>query len=91
MALGKIQHLYNILYIADACVLGKQSCLPIVCHLYIFLIKVILIIERTDEVCRVPYPVLSLRLSILYLRTCVGLGYGNNYIVFLVILLDHFL
>ena len=24
MALGKIQHLYNMLYIADACVLGKQ-------------------------------------------------------------------
>jgi len=34
MALGKIQHLYNILYIADACVLGKQLWLPILCHPY---------------------------------------------------------
>lgn len=33
MALGKIQHLYNMLYIADACVLGKQLWLPILCHL----------------------------------------------------------
>jgi hypothetical protein len=33
MALGKIQHLYNILYIADACVLGKQLWLSILCHL----------------------------------------------------------
>ena len=32
MALGKIQHLYNILYIADACVLGKQLWLSILCH-----------------------------------------------------------
>jgi hypothetical protein len=36
-------------------------------------------------ICRVPLQVLSLRLSILYLRTCVGLGYGsNNNIIFLV-------
>lgn len=28
-------------------------------------------------ICRVPLQVLSLRLSILYLRTCVGLGYGK--------------
>jgi len=27
--------------------------------------------------CRVPLQLLALRLSILYLRTCVGLGYGN--------------
>jgi len=27
-------------------------------------------------ICRVPLQALSLRLSILYLRTCVGLGYG---------------
>ncbi len=39
---------------------------------------VILIIECTDAVCRVPYTVLSHRLSILYPRTCVGLGYGNK-------------
>jgi hypothetical protein len=39
---------------------------------------VILIIKCTDVVCRVPYIVLSHRLSILYLRTCVGLGYGNK-------------
>lgn len=44
---------------------------------------VILIIECTDVVCRVPYIVLSLRLSILYLRTCVGLGYGIYRIIFL--------
>jgi len=39
---------------------------------------VILLIECTDAVCRVPYIVLSHRLSILYPRTCVGLGYGNQ-------------
>jgi hypothetical protein len=44
---------------------------------------VVLIIECTHAICRVPYLVLSLRLSILYLRTCVGLGYGNKCIVFL--------
>jgi len=44
---------------------------------------VILIIECTDVVCRVPYIVLSHRLSILYLRTCVGLGYGKNSYYFL--------
>ncbi|ELU37845.1 hypothetical protein AG1IA_08122 [Rhizoctonia solani AG-1 IA] len=27
--------------------------------------------------CRVPLQALSLRLSILYQRTCVGLGYGS--------------
>ena len=37
-------------------------------------------------ICRVPLQVLSLRLSILYLRTCVGLGYGSyNDILFLVL------
>ena len=61
--------------IADACVFGKQSCLSIVCHQW-SKSMVILIIECTDVVCRVPYIVLSHRLSILYLRTCVGLGYG---------------
>jgi hypothetical protein len=39
---------------------------------------VILIIKCTDVICRVPYIVLSHRLSILYLRTCVGLGYGKR-------------
>jgi len=39
MALGKIQHLYNILYIADACVLGKQLWFPILCHLQIMLFE----------------------------------------------------
>jgi len=39
---------------------------------------VILLIECTDVVCRVPYIALSHRLSILYPRTCVGLGYGNQ-------------
>jgi len=32
-------------------------------------------------ICRVPLQALSLRLSILYLRTCVGLGYGNKYLI----------
>jgi len=41
-------------------------------------LKIVLIIECTDAICRVPYTVLSLRLSILYLRTCVGLGYGKK-------------
>lgn len=40
-------------------------------------IMVILLIECTDAFCRVPYIVLSHRLSILYPRTCVGLGYGD--------------
>jgi len=35
-------------------------------------------------ICRVPLQVLSLRLSILYLRTCVGLGYGRKCILFLI-------
>jgi hypothetical protein len=43
MALGKIQHLYNISYIADACVLGKQLWLPILCHPHYnqFIIKLV--------------------------------------------------
>jgi len=31
-------------------------------------------------VCRVPSHTLALRLSILYLRTCVGLGYGKTHL-----------
>ena len=64
MALGKIQHLYNILYIADACVLGKQLWLPILCHLNFlqlynsyhikYEIEALLIIECTEAVWRVP-------------------------------------
>jgi len=30
--------------------------------------------------CRVPLQLLALRLSILYLRTCVGLGYGSLFL-----------
>jgi len=48
------------------------------CHHFRVTKMVILIIECTDVVCRVPYIVLSHRLSILYLRTCVGLGYGKK-------------
>lgn len=43
----------------------------------------ILIVKLTDTICRVPSQALSLRLSILYLRTCVGLRYGYSYILLL--------
>jgi len=37
-----------------------------------------LIAKLRRTTCRVPLQALSLRLSILYQRTCVGLGYGSN-------------
>jgi len=44
------------------------------------------IVKLMKTTCRVPLQVLSLRLSILYLRTCDGLGYGSyNDILFLVL------
>jgi hypothetical protein len=36
-----------------------------------------LIVKLLRTTCRVPLQLLALRLSILYLRTCVGLGYGS--------------
>jgi len=44
------------------------------------------IVKLMKTTCRVPLQVLSLRLSILYLRTFVGLGYGSySNIIFLVL------
>lgn len=37
-----------------------------------------LIAKLMRTTCRVPLQALSLRLSILYQRTCVGLGYGSS-------------
>jgi len=34
------------------------------------------LVELIEAICRVPWRALSLRLSILYLRTSVGLKYG---------------
>ena len=42
-----------------------------------FLVPLIVKLMRTT--CRVPLQLLALRLSILYLRTCVGLGYGSSF------------
>lgn len=47
MTLGKIQHLYNVLYIADACVLGKQLWLPILCHLLACTFALVELVVRT--------------------------------------------
>ena len=47
-------------------------------YLYI-LVPLIVKLMRTS--CRVPLQLLALRLSILYLRTCVGLGYGSTLIL----------
>jgi len=44
---------------------------------------VVLIFDCPDAVCRVHCDVVTLHLIILYLRTCVGLGYGNEQIHFL--------
>jgi len=46
------------------------------------IIVAFLLIKCKEAFCRVPYAVLSQRLSILYLNTCVGLGYGNYRIIF---------
>jgi len=44
-----------------------------------------LLVKRMRLSCRVPLQLLALRLSILYLRTSVGLGYGSSLIKLLFI------
>ena len=56
------------------------------CHHYEIIIMVILLVKLTDVFCLVPYTVVSHRLSILYPRTCVGLGYGI--ILYIVMILN---
>jgi len=63
-----------ILIIAVIYVFSKQSGPPILCHRFFTVPLIVKLMRRT---CRVPLQLLALRLSILYLRTCVGLGYGS--------------